>query len=81
MMAQPAATTWLVSPVMHQDVVWPRGMIPFPRMASYGKGPRLVVVGGTHRRSLSPNRQPEELSHRQNDIGLIIDIHVVGNSG
>src|SRR5688572_30709804 len=46
MMAPLAATTWLVSPVMHQDVVWPRGMRPCPRMAGDGTGPRLVVVGG-----------------------------------
>jgi hypothetical protein len=46
MMAQLAATTWLVSPVMHQDVVLPRGMMPFPRMAGDGQGSRLVGVGG-----------------------------------
>ena len=56
MMAQPAATRWLMSPVMHQDVVVPRGMIPFPEMAGHGPGPRLVVVGGTPRGSLSPHR-------------------------
>jgi hypothetical protein len=56
MIAQPAATRWLMSPVMHQDVVVPRGMIPFPEMADNGPGPQLVVVGGTPRGSLSPHR-------------------------
>jgi hypothetical protein len=44
--------------VIHQDVVVPRGMLSFPRMAGDGKGPWLVVVGGTHRWSISPDRQP-----------------------
>jgi hypothetical protein len=56
MMAQPAATGWLMSPTMHQDVVVPGGMIPFPEMAGNGPGPRLVVVGETPRGSLSPHR-------------------------
>jgi hypothetical protein len=58
MMAQPAATRWLISPVIHQDVVVPRGMIPFPEMAGDGQGPRLVVVGGIPRWSIAPHRQP-----------------------
>ena len=39
-----AATRWLMSPVIHQDAGVPRGMLSFPRMASDGTGPRLVVV-------------------------------------
>jgi hypothetical protein len=58
MMAQLAATRWLVWPVMHQGFVVPRGMIPFPRMAGDATGPRLVGVGGTPRWSISPDRQP-----------------------
>src|SRR5215510_12555697 len=81
MMAQLAATTWLVSPVMHQDCVVPRGMRPFPRTAGDGKWPWLVVVGGTHRWSLSSHRQPEELPHLPHDFGLMIDVHIVWRAG